>query len=125
MCRLPMNRRCTELRTADSRVRTSTSSWAFALAAGLEGIRDRARPGRAGQHRHLLGRGLEELAGRGVHRLPRSLGEAVDAFEADDLARETFGTSSTPSYVRSSGVSGTPTTPSISEWEREQYLHLW
>ncbi len=53
-----------------------------------------------------------ELARRGVHRLPRTLGEAVDAFEADDLARETFGPEFHASLrASSSGANGRRTSP--------------
>src|SRR3712207_7976258 len=44
MCRLPMNRRCLEIRTADSAVNFYLGA-AMVLAAGLEGIREAHDPG--------------------------------------------------------------------------------
>ena len=54
MCRLPMNRRCLEVRTADSAVNFYLGA-ALVLAAGLDGVRRELKPARPGQHRHLQG----------------------------------------------------------------------
>ena len=123
MCRLPMNRRCTELRIADS-ASNFYLVMALALAAGLEGIRDGLEPGEpVGVDTYTVGD--EELARRGVHRLPRNLGEAVDAFETDELARATFGDAFHASYVELKRGEWDAYSTVISDWEREQYLHLW
>jgi glutamine synthetase len=123
MCRLPMNRRCTELRIADS-ASNFYLVMGLALAAGLDGIRNQLDPGEpVNDDTYTVGD--ERLAERGVHRLPRNLGEAVDAFEADDLARATFGDEFHASYVALKRGEWDAYNLVISEWEREQYMHLW
>ena len=123
MCRLPMNRRCTELRIADS-ASNFYLVMALTLAAGLQGIREELDPGEP-VNVDTYTVGDEQLAQRGVHRLPRNLGEAVDAFETDELARETFGDEFHASYVKLKRGEWDAYGTVISEWEREQYLHLW
>jgi len=123
MCRLPMNRRCTELRIADS-ASNFYLVMGLALAAGLEGIREELDPGEP-VNVDTYSVADSELARRGVHRLPRTLGEAIDAFEADDLARETFGPEFHDSFVKLKRSEWETYSTVISEWEREQYLHLW
>jgi glutamine synthetase len=123
MCRLPMNRRCTELRTADS-ASNFYLVMGLALAAGLEGIREELDPGEA-VNVDTYSVADSELARRGVHRLPRTLGEAIDAFEADELARDTFGPEFHASFVKLKRGEWETYSTVISEWEREQYLHLW
>jgi glutamine synthetase len=123
MCRLPMNRRCTELRIADSAANFYLVM-GLALAAGLEGIREELDPGDP-VNVDTYSVGDAELAGRGIHRLPRTLGEAIDAFEADELARTTFGAEFHASFVKLKRSEWDAYSTVISEWERTQYLHLW
>jgi glutamine synthetase len=123
MCRLPMNRRCTELRIADS-ASNFYLVMGLALAAGLEGIREELDPGDP-VNIDTYSVAESELEQRGVRRLPRNLGEAVDAFEADGLARETFGADFHASFVKLKRGEWDAYSTVISEWEREQYLHLW
>jgi len=118
-----MNRRCTELRTADSAANFYLVI-GLTLAAGLEGIREELDPGDP-VNIDTYTVADSELARRGVHRLPRTLGEAVDAFEADMLARETFGAEFHASYVKLKRSEWDAYSTVISAWEREQYLHLW
>jgi glutamine synthetase len=123
MCRLPMNRRCTELRIADSAANFYLVM-ALALAAGLEGIREELDPGEP-VNVDTYSVPDEELARRGVHRLPRTLGEAIDAFAADELARDTFGPEFHRSFIELKRSEWDAYSTVISDWEREQYLHLW
>ncbi len=123
MCRLPMNRRCNELRIADSATNFYLVT-GLTLAAGLEGIREELDPGEP-VNVDTYSVPDDQLAQRGVHRLPRSLGEAVDAFEDDPLARETFGPEFHDSYVRLKRGEWDAYGTVVSEWERKQYLRLW
>ena len=61
------------------------------LAAGLEGIREGLDPGDP-QHENLYEFSDAQLAERGVQELPRTLGEAVEAFEADPFIEQVLGT---------------------------------
>jgi glutamine synthetase len=123
MCRLPMNRRCTELRIADSAANFYLVM-GLTLAAGLEGIREQLDPGEP-VNVDTYTVPDADLAERNVHRLPRNLGEAIEAFEADELARETFGPEFHTSYVELKRAEWEGYNTVISQWEREQYLHLW
>ncbi len=123
MCRLPINRRCTELRIADSAANFYLVM-GLTLAAGLEGIRAELDPGDP-VNIDTYSVPDEELAQRGVHRLPRNLGEAIDAFEADPLACDVFGSEFHASYVKLKRSEWEAYSTVVSEWERRQYLHLW
>jgi glutamine synthetase len=123
MCRLPMNRRCTELRIADSAANFYLVM-GLTLAAGLEGIRQGLDPGEP-VNVDTYSIPDAQLAARGVRRLPRNLGAAVDAFEHDQLARATFGDEFHASFVELKRGEWEAYSTVISEWEREQYLHLW
>jgi glutamine synthetase len=123
MCRLPVNRRALELRTADSGCNFYLVT-ALTLAAGLEGIRDELDPGDpVNANTYEL---MEDPRRRdSLQRLPRTLGEAIDAFADDELAREVLG----PEFHRTFGDykrnEWETYNTIVTEWEREQYLRLW
>ena len=123
MCRLPVNRRAVELRTSDSAVNFYLVT-AFALAAGLEGIREQLDPGNpVNEDTYVI---MEDEARRdSLQRLPRTLGDAVDAFEADELARDVFGPEFHRTFVRYKRGEWDTYNTIVTEWEREQYLRLW
>ncbi len=123
MCRLPMNRRCLELRTADSAANFYLAT-AMTLAAGLEGIREGYEPGDP-VNIDTYSVTEEELSRRGVDRLPTDLGGALEEFEADSLAREVFGEEFHATYLRAKREEWQTYNTVISAWERERYLHLW
>jgi len=89
MCRLPANRRCLEVRVADSAVNFHLAA-ALTLAAGLEGVRKGLDPG-APVNYDTYSRSETELAAAGVHRMPSDLGAAVAAFRADELMATVLG----------------------------------
>jgi len=123
MVRLPGNRPCIELRTADAAANFYLVS-ALTLAAGLEGIREGIDPGEA-CNVDTYTVDDAELARRGVHRLPSTLGDAIAAFEADPLARDVMGAGFHADYVALKRGEWDAYNTVVSEWEREQYLHLW
>ncbi len=121
--RLPVNRKCVELRIADSATNFYLSS-ALMLAAGLEGIRDKLEPG-GPVELDTYSMEESELAEQGIHRLPRTLGHSVDAFAASDLARDTFGAEFHDSFVKYKRAEWEEFCLVVGEWEKERYLHLW
>jgi glutamine synthetase len=123
MCRLPMNRKCLELRSADSAVNFYLAA-AFAIAAGLEGVREKLDPGEPVEI-DTYSVSEAELAARGVIRLPRTLGEAIEAFADDDLAKATFGAEFHQSYVAYKRREWEQYCLVVGEWERERYMHVW
>ncbi len=60
------------------------------LAAGLDGIERELDPGEPNRE-NLYKVGPQALADRGIRSLPQSLDEALDAFEADAVVRESLG----------------------------------
>lgn len=122
MCRLPGNRHCLELRIADS-ASNFYLVLGLTLAAGLRGVREELDPGDP-VHIDTYSIPDEELAERGVHRLPRNLGEAIDAFASDELAREAFGPEFHASYAELKRDEWERYCIEVSEWERRRYLHL-
>jgi glutamine synthetase len=89
-------------------------AYAAIVAAGLRGIERRIEP-----PPEYRGNGY---AARGVPRMPRSLHEALDAFEASDLARDAFGNEVVAHYLNLGRVEQQVFETAVTAWERERYL---
>jgi len=121
MLRLPHNRPAIENRAVDSAVNTYLAA-AFMLAAGMEGIRDQLDPGDP-----LESMAYAEVPSRKTNvaqggRLPRTLLEAVDAFEADPLATEVYGADFVSAYTDMKLGEWDDFHAQITPWERDAYL---
>lgn len=123
MCRLPMNRRCLEVRTADSAANVYLGA-AMVLAAGLEGIRESLDPGEPVNFDTYKAT-PEQLEAAGARRLPRTLGEAVSAFEADDLAKDVFGERFHADFAANKRAEWDEYNTVVGDWERDLYLQRW
>ncbi len=123
MCRLPANRPCVELRTADS-ASNCYLVMAMMIAAGLDGIEQRLDPGQP-VNTDTYKMSNAELAAAGVHRLPENLGVAATELEASDLAREVLGAEFQATYVAQKRQEWLEYNTVISGWERDMYLRLW
>ena len=118
MLRLPMNRPCVENRAPDVAGNFHLGA-ALSLEAGLAGVRARADPG-APMNDNLYLRLDKPTAqdsfptadGARVQRLPRTLLEALAAFEADPLAAEALGPEMRDIYLGWK----------LKEWERDFYI---
>ena len=123
MCRLPMNRRCLEVRTADSAVNFYLGA-AVVLAAGLDGIRRELRaPDPVNIDTYKIGE--KELAASGVRRLPWTLGEAITAFEESDFIQKVLGAELHSSYAELKRAEWEEYNTVVSSWEQARYLRLW
>lgn len=123
MCRLPMNRRCLEIRTADSAANIYQALGA-AIAAGLEGVTAGLDPGPpVNVDTYTTSR--EELEAMGASRLPANLGEALDAFATDALMEETFGKQFHADYGAYKRAEWDEYNTVVDEWEIKKYLKLW
>lgn len=123
MCRLPANRRCLEVRTADSAVNFYLAS-AVVLAAGLDGIRREIKPGDpCNVDTYKLND--TDLADMGVRRLPRTLGEALDAFESSEFLRDVLGSELHSSYAATKRAEWDEYNTVVGEWEQAKYLRIW
>ena len=94
------------------------------LAAGLEGIREGLDPGEP--NRDNLYRLSElDLIERGITWLPRSLGEAIDALEADPLVRNIFGPVMSEAFIAEKKLEWDSYNAHVSSWESERYLRFF
>ena len=123
MLRLPVNRRCLEIRIADSAANLHLGT-ALVLAAGLDGIRRNLKPGDPVNY-DTYQTSEEDLAAAGVHRLPATLGAAVDELDASEFAREVLGAEVHKSFVDLKRAEWLEYNTVVSEWERKQYLQMW
>lgn len=125
MLRLPRNRPCVENRAVDSAANTYLAA-AFLLAAGLEGVREGLDPGEPADE---LTYGWSE--GRGpsgpvrASRLPRTLLEAIEAFDADPLTREVFPERFVAEYVAMKVAEWDDYHRQVSPWEQTTYFSMF
>jgi glutamine synthetase len=117
LLRLPHNRPAIENRGVDSAVNTYLCS-ALMFAAGLEGIRENLDPGEAID---TMTYGWNEPP-PGATRLPRTLLEAVDAFEVDPLVHEVFPAAFVSDYVDMKRTEWDDYHSTVSAWELDRYL---
>src|ERR1700691_205303 len=97
---------------------------ALALAAGLEGIRERIDPGEPNED-NLYTIGEDERRARGIEFLPQTLQEAVAAFAADPLIERTLGRALRDEFVHYKTMEWESYHLSVSAWEVERYSHLF
>lgn len=100
MIRMPENRPAIEVRNPDASANVYLAG-AFLLAAGLDGIEKETDPGPE----------MTDLASEHaeIERLPRTLLEAIEAFEDDELSHDVFGEEFIREYAESKR----------NEWEKD------
>lgn len=118
--RIPLGGGRVELRAADSACNPYLGS-ALVLAAGLEGIRDELDPGEPHSENMYL-KSEAELEKLGIEVLPRTLAEALDAFEASDLARSVFGEEMFRAWLGYKRQEWMSYLNHVSDWEHSRYL---
>ncbi len=121
--RVPMGGGRCESRNADSSCNPYLAA-ALVLAAGLEGVREKLNPGEP-HHENLYELSPAELAKIGVQELPRTLGEAVDAFEADPFVEKTLGTELRNEFIKYKRAEWEEYHQSVSQWEINRYARLF
>jgi glutamine synthetase len=112
-----------ELRAADSACNPYLGA-AFALMAGLEGIEQGLDCGEPNRENMYL-KSEAELAARGVSMLPRTLGEALEAFKADPLATAVFGETMHAAWLENKEKEWLAFQNHVSDWERDRYLKFF
>jgi len=121
--RIPMGGGRVELRATDSACNPYLGT-AMVLAAGLEGIAQQLDPGDPHMENMYL-KSEDELQAMGVVRLPRTLEEAVDAFDADPLSEATFGPAMKKAWVDFKRDEWMQYLNHVSDWERSRYLKFF
>jgi len=121
--RVPMGGGRCESRNADSSCNPYLAA-ALALAAGLEGIRDKLDPGHP-QEDNLYELSEAELAKRGISYLPRNLEEAVEAFAADPFIEQTLGKGLRDEFITYKSEEWRTYHQQVSAWEVAQYARLF
>jgi glutamine synthetase len=122
MLRLPRNRPAVENRAVDSAANPYLAA-AFLLAAGLEGMAEKLDPG--GPVEDLTydwARTGPEGGDVAATRLPRTLLEAIEAFEADPLTRDVFPERFVTEYVAMKVGEWDEYHAQVTDWERATYL---
>lgn len=83
---------------------------AVCLAAGLDGIKNRTKPKKAGE-------------ADSMDCLPETLKEAIELFEKSEWVSKMLGESFCQTYVESKKQEWLRYTRQVSDWEREEYLY--
>jgi glutamine synthetase len=122
MLRVPMGGGRVECRAADSAMNVYLAS-ALILAAGLKGITEGLDPGepRCDNLYHLT---EAERAAQGVAYLPRTLEDALTAFEGSELARNTFGQQMFDAFLTYKRDEWHSFETHVSDWEMKRYLRF-
>ena len=97
-------------------------AFAVMLAAGLRGIEDELPLPDPIEDQDLFRLSRQDLREQGIATLPESLGEAVEAFAASDLMRETLGDHIHSYLVRAKRAEWNDYLRFVSQWERDRYL---
>lgn len=112
-----------ESRNADGAVNPYLAA-ALALAAGLEGIREKIDP-RQPNEDNLYELSEAERLARGIEFLPQNLMEAVDAFAADPLVTQVLGQQLRDEFIRYKTEEWHSYHLSISDWETKRYSQMF
>ncbi len=123
MLRIPLGGGRVECRAVDMSCNPYLAA-ATLLAAGLEGIREGLDPG-APHTENMYQYSEAELHSLGIQYLPRTLGEAVDAFEADPFSKQVFGELMYNSFVDYKRQEWMDYHNHVSEWEMQRYLKFF
>jgi len=121
--RIPLGGGRVELRAADSSCNPYLGA-ALVLAAGLEGIAAGADPGDPHTENMYL-KSPEELSALGIKRLPQTLGDALEAFAADPLAKTVFGEGMFGAWLDYKSEEWISYLNHVSDWERSRYLKFF
>ena len=120
--RIPLGGGRVELRLPDAACNPYLGL-AITIAAGLEGVRDQLDPGEPHNENMYL-RTQAQLSDLGVSMLPRSLEQALDAFEADPLGRAVMGAKMADAWLSYKRAEWHAYSVHVTDWEKSHYLKM-
>jgi len=94
------------------------------LAAGLDGIEGKFDPGEAIAD-NVYELSPSEMAARGIEELPKTLDEALDAFESDSWFKEVLGEELVSEFVKLKREEVTDYHNTVSQWEIDRYARMF
>jgi glutamine synthetase len=121
--RVPMGGGRCESRNVDGAVNPYLAA-TLALAAGLEGVREKIDPGEPNED-NLYTISEAERRARNIDFLPRNLMEAVEAFAADPLMEMTLGKELRDEFIKYKTTEWEAYHLAISPWEVERYSYMF
>ena len=121
--RVPLGGGRVELRAADISNNPYLGG-ALVLAAGLEGIREKIDPG-APHTENMYLKTPQQLAKLKVSYLPRTLEEALDAFDKDPLSEQVFGQLMKKTYLQFKREEWESYINHVSDWEVDKYMKFY
>jgi glutamine synthetase len=119
--RIPYGR--IEMRLADGSMNPYLATAAI-LAAGMDGVRRRLDPGTP-CNENLYEMDAAQLCERGIGLLPQTLGDAVAAFQRDEVVRGAFGDALAAEFVKLKRMEWTEYCRHVSGWETGRYLEFF
>jgi glutamine synthetase len=96
--------------------------FAAMLAAGMKGVEDGLELPPAVELSDLEGASQDELAAKGIRKMPATLGEAVELFEHSELMRAVLGEHIHSFLVEEKRREWESYRRSVSQWELDRYL---
>lgn len=121
--RIPLGGGRVELRAADSSCNPYLGA-AMVLLAGLEGIEQGLDPGDPHTENMYL-KSTAELEAIGITHLPKTLEEALDAFDSDPLSVAAFGPQMKTAWLDFKRDEWTSYINHVSDWEKARYLKFY
>lgn len=112
-----------ELRCPDSAVNPYLAL-AACLAAGLDGIKRAMDPPKAVTE-NIGAMSEEEVKARGISRLPKTLGEAIEAFEGDEFLQGVLGNHIYTKYLEAKKEEWRTFRSQVTDWEIGEYLYKY
>jgi glutamine synthetase len=97
---------------------------AVLLAAGLDGIEQQTDPGKRNED-NLYDLPEAELHKRQIEVLPRSLAQAIDYLEEDEVVKRALGADYADYYIQTKREEWRRYHNSVSQWELDNYLGVY
>jgi glutamine synthetase len=90
----------------------------------MDGVRRGLDPGPA-CNENLYEMSVEALCERGIGLLPQTLGDAVAAFERDEVVRSAFGPELAAEFIKLKRMEWVEYCRHVADWEVERYLEFF